>query len=67
MAIMWSASVPAAARQDASAADIAWRLRFARVLVASGFEAAIVREALVPNEVTMPECASPGEASAAEP
>ena len=57
MAIIWREGVAAPTTQDAPA-EVAWRLQFAQVLAASGFEAVIIREALVPREVTMPDFAA---------
>lgn len=48
MAIMWDAQKPAVVAESAS--RLAWRLRFAQMLVASGWDAAVVREALVPDQ-----------------
>ena len=58
MAIMWDAADQAPSITE-TPAEVAWRLRFAQVLIASGFEAAIIREALVPNGGTMPHFALP--------
>ena len=38
MAIMWNAAAHAQPRPE-TAAEVAWRLRFAQMLIASGFEA----------------------------
>ena len=57
MAIMWNATAKAQSRPE-TAAEVAWRLRFAQMLIASGFEAAVVREALVPNDGTVPDFAT---------
>ncbi len=59
MAIMWDAAVPAAPREE-TPAELIWRLHFAQVLAASGFEPAIIREVLVPNDAPVRDCAVPG-------
>lgn len=48
MAIMWDAQQPPVVAESTS--RLAWRLRFAQMLVASGWDAAVVREALVPDQ-----------------
>jgi hypothetical protein len=48
MAIMWDAQKPESRKESAS--RVAWRLRVAQVLIASGWDAAVVRETLVPDQ-----------------
>jgi hypothetical protein len=55
MAILWREGV--AAPTCETPAEIGWRLQFASVLAASGFEAVIIREVLVPHEGAMPDFA----------
>ncbi len=47
MAIMWDAQKPDVESEPMSRR--AWRLRFAQMLVASGWDASVIREALVPD------------------
>lgn len=49
MAIMWDALVKHGEPSESTSA-VAWRLRLAQMLVASGWDAAVVREALVPED-----------------
>lgn len=48
MAIMWDAQKPETRKESAS--RVAWRLRVAQILIASGWDAAVVRETLVPEQ-----------------
>ncbi len=50
MAIMWDATTVRTLAALTSPAAMAWRLRLAQALVASGYEPAVVKEALFPNE-----------------
>ena len=45
---MWDAQKPETRKESAS--HLAWRLRVAQVLIASGWDAAVVRETLVPEQ-----------------
>ncbi len=46
---MWDAAVVKTLATNSPSA-MAWRLRLAQVLVASGYEPAVVKEALFPND-----------------
>jgi len=45
---MWDAQKSEARKESPS--RVAWRLRVAQVLIASGWDAAVVRETLVPDQ-----------------
>jgi hypothetical protein len=61
MAIMWNAAVVPTGEESNSPEGIAWRFRLAQMLVASGYDPTVVKEALFPrqpNDQEIPPTAS---------
>lgn len=52
MAMMWDARADLMLESETTP-DIAWKLKFAQLLAASGFESAVIKEAIVLSDSTL--------------